>query len=264
MRGPVLGLLAASVLFGGVRTTPAQTLTPAEFSCMVKSTVRYDTKFVTAKLKCISKCFYEFWHSGVNASDADCLPPYGGETAFCISDALKGAESKFTYGILRYCATGSLADCPECYEGGNCTETGEAGTRVQQVTQQIDNFVEGIFCERNDAMPQEQWCQRGVAKALAKLYLNENKCYAKCFTLAQKGLVSADTCTPPGTDPALTTCLMVAKAKSTGKIDDLCNDDEVPHSEPECEGGTYPDGSAWTNLADVWIAGNVVGRYCGN
>jgi hypothetical protein len=264
MRGPVLCLLAASVFFAGVRTTPAQTLTPKEFTCMVKSTARAETKFVTAKLKCVSKCFYEFWHSGENASDADCLPPYGGVTAACLTDALKGAESKFTYSILKDCVIASGADCPECYEGGNCTETGEASTRVEHVTGQLDSFVQGIFCERDDAMPQEQWCQRGVAKALAKFYAGQNKCYAKCFTYAQKGIVSAATCSPPGSDPVLGTCLFAARAKSIGKIDDICNDDEVPHSEPECGGGTYPDGATWTNLADIWVAGNVASHYCGH
>jgi hypothetical protein len=260
---PVRRLLSLAVVFGLASAPLAQTLTPLEFKCQLKSTTA-EAKFTTAKLKCVSRCYYEYWHSGVMATYTDCLPPYGGETATCIDDTvlgLKGAENKFSAAILKACVYPSTADCPECYSGGDCTA--EAASRVGDVESQVDSFIPGIFCEVQDAMPQEQWCQRGVAKVFAKFVTAQHKCYAKCEYNASKGLFPASDCLPPTSNTTAQTCLATAEAKSVASIDKICNDVEVPHSEPECL-GPYPDGAAWTNLFSIAVAGNIPSRYCGS
>ena len=248
------------VLFGGAGH--AQTLTALELKCQLKST-QAEAKFVQGKFKCVSKCWYEYWHSGSMSPFDDCLPPYGGATALCINDALKGVETKFSAAIVKACTPPPTRDCPECYSGGDCAA--EASSRTTSVESGVDSFVPGIFCERATAMPQTQWCERGVAKVLSKLVSAEHKCFAKCQSNAFKGLVSASACQPSPSDPTTAACVSAAVAKTTAAIDKICNDAEVPHSEPACPTpGTYPDGAAWANLATVWTFGNVAGDYCGS
>jgi len=243
----------------------AQTLTALELKCQLKSATA-EAKFVQGKFKCVSHCWYDYWHSGSMSSFADCLPPYGGETALCINDTLlglKGVENKFSAAIVKACTPPPTRDCPECYSGGDCTA--EAGNRVGSVEGTVDSFVPGIFCERATAMPQTQWCERGVAKVLSKLVGAEHKCFAKCQSNAFKGLVSVNACQPPPSDPTTATCMNAAGAKATAAIDKICNDAEVPHSEPECpDPGTYPDGATWANLATIWTFGDIVQNYCGS
>jgi hypothetical protein len=243
----------------------AQPLTALELKCQLKSALA-EAKFVQGKYKCVSKCWYEYWHSGSMSSFADCLPPYGGVTALCINDTLyglKGVENKFSAAIVKACTPPPTRDCPECYSGGDCD--GEAASRVANVEGSLDSFVPGIFCEQATAMPQTQWCERGVAKALSKLVSAENKCFAKCQSNAFKGIVSASACQPFPTDPATGACVNAAITKTTIAIDKICNDAEVPHSEPACPTpGTYPDGATWANLTTIWTFGNVVQNYCGS
>jgi hypothetical protein len=243
----------------------AQTLTALELKCQLKSATA-EAKFVQGKFKCVSHCWYDYWHSGSMSSFADCLPPYGGETALCINDTLlglKGVENKFSAAIVKACTPAPTRDCPECYSGGDCTA--EAGNRVGSVEGTVDSFVPGIFCERATAMPQTQWCERGVAKVLSKLVGAEHKCFAKCQSNAFKGLVSVNACQPPPSDPTTATCMNAAGAKATAAIDKICNDAEVPHSEPACPNvGDYPDGATWTNLATTWTFGEVAANYCGS
>jgi hypothetical protein len=114
-------------------------------------------------------------------------------------------------------------------------------------------------------MPQEQWCQHNVARQIAKLVFAQHKCYAKCQTNASKGLIPASACLPLATDPVTQACITAAQAKSTRAIDRKCDDAEVPHSIPECDdASTYPDGAAWTNLASLWVSGDIATRYCGS
>ena len=264
-RSIVRCLLVGSTLAMMARGGHAQTLTPLELKCQLKSAAA-EAKFVQSKFRCVSHCWYDYWHSGSMSSYADCLPPYGGETALCINDTLfglKGAENKFSTAVVNACTPPPTRDCPECYSGGDCTA--EASNRVTDVGSMVDSLVPGIFCEQASAMPQAQWCQRGVAKGLSKLVGAEHKCFAKCQANAFKGLVSASACQPFPSDPTTASCVNTVIAKITLAIDKICNDAEVPHSEPECpDPGTYPDGAAWTNLATFWTFGDVVANYCGS
>ena len=252
----LIGMLAGSA--------NAQAPTALELKCQLKSATA-EAKFVKGKYKCVSKCWYEYWHSGSMSSFDDCLPPYGGVTALCINDTIygvKGVENKFSAAILKACTPPPTRECPECYSGGDCNA--EAASRVAAAEDGIDAFVPGIVCERDTAMPQEQWCQRGVMKALAKLFGAQQKCYAKCQSNAFKGLLPASACQPYPSDPTTATCVNIAETKTASAINKICNDAEVPHSAPECGGGSYPDGAAWANLASIWTAGTVVQNYCGS
>jgi hypothetical protein len=254
----VAGLLAA--VAGHAQAQIFEPLAPLELKCQL-AVAKAEAKFVNAKTKCVAHCFYDFWHSGSMSSYADCLPPYGGETATCIDDPLKGAEARYS-GLIAKCAL-PTKDCPECYSGGDCTA--EAASRPPTVGSEYDPFVPAIYCERSSAMPQEQKCQLNVAKQIAKLVALEHKCYAKCQSNAVKGLNSAEACQPPASDGITQLCIGTAKAKTALAIDKKCDDAEVPHSTPECDdASTYPNGEAWADVATLWVSGDVVSRYCGS
>ena len=257
--------VALIVLSSVATASRAQTLTPLELKCQLGAS-KAEAKFVQGKLRCVQRCWYDYWHSGSMSSYADCLPPFGGATALCIDDTiagLKGVENKFSYSILKVCAKPTGTDCPECYSGGDCDA--EASTRPADVGSGLDGFVPGIYCERATAMPQEQKCQYNVSKQLAKLVNEIQKCYAKCQSNAAKGLFPVSACQPPASDIPTDTCLLKAQAKSQSGIDKLCNDAEVPHSIPECDDpGTYPDGATWTSIGTAWVSGEIATLYCGD
>jgi len=85
---------------------------PKEFWCMSMQT-KHASKFWLAKGKCVSKCLANFW-KGIESSENDCLPPYGGITALCVNDTVfggKGAENKLQAAVMKGCVTGPGADC---------------------------------------------------------------------------------------------------------------------------------------------------------
>jgi len=275
-------LLAGFVSLALVGTAAAQPAAPAvndvEFKCMV-STNKAGSKFVGAKSKCISKCLQTYWKG--DGPDTDCLPPsYGGATAQCIDDTSsldkKGAEDKFRNAILKACdpATKAGTDCPECYSGGDCSTSGEATTRVQNIEGQIDSFVPGVACDRAGATPEEQKCELNTAKVLAKFAGALNKCYDKCFSNARKGLAVMANCDPNAATPdaALAECKSKAFTKSESGVNKQCrgvgesapgaNDGTV--AVPDCAAGTnnYPDGTTWSNLVDLAVSGTTVTTYC--
>jgi hypothetical protein len=139
MRNPPSVLLSVAVVLASASAARAQVVTAKEFVCMAKTTAA-EAKFVFSKGRCVSKCFYDVWHSSVNSSDAGCRPPYGGATAQCINDTvlgLKGAENKFSAAIQKACVLSTGADCPECYDGGDCGVNGVAGERVSQAESEV-------------------------------------------------------------------------------------------------------------------------------
>jgi hypothetical protein len=253
----------------------AQSLTDAEFKCQAK-TNKAGSKFVGKKAKCASKCMQNFW-KGANP-DTDCLAPYGGATSQCIDDTVldkKGVEDKFRDAILKSCDPGtkSSADCPECYSGGDCSASGEAGDRVQNIEGQVDSFGPGVFCQGFGSSPtpptkEELNCEVNTAKTLSKLVGSINKCYDKCNGNAFKGLISQATCVPPASDPVAVTCLDKAKTKAISGVDKKCSVLGAV-ALPDCDesNGTpdeYPDGAFWVNTVSVVIEGNVPDTYCGS
>jgi hypothetical protein len=236
--------------------------TDAEFKCEAKAT-QASTKFVSSKSKCVMKCLANFWKGLV--PESDCLPPYGGTTLTCITDPLKGAEIKFSLATQKNCDPGLKAtlDCPECYNGGDCSLAGYAGDYTQTIEGQIDSFVPGVGCERAGATTEEQKCQLNTAKALVKETGGVVKCYIKCMTNAHKGLISASTCLPPASDPPTALCISGVENKAILAINKVCFD--IPGAAPDCPGADDYAGNnaaSWVNLVDVAIAGNIPGNFC--
>jgi hypothetical protein len=275
----------------------------AEFKCE-QNVDKAGAKFVAAKSKCISKCAVNAWKA--IGTFADCFPPYGGNTALCISDTvlgLKGAEDKFRASIQKNCDPGFKAgtDCPDCYNSGDCSTSGYATDQVANIEGQVDSFVPGVLCETTGADALEQKCQNTTAKALVKQVSGVIKAYDKCFKNARLGVagftasaqcLSGGTCCPPASEPTTAAAIAKVDTKAILTIDKACG--------PECFGGNstcgsntgtcsndalvqcgcdgdcgdqsaaadcsaaddYPTGSAWVNLVDIAISGNIPNNYC--
>ena len=247
-------LLAGVVSLALVSLASAQAVSDLEFKCQA-GVNKAGAKFVGAKSKCISKCL-------VNAGKllnpyTDCFPPYGGTTATCINDVvlLKGAENKFQAAIIKACTL----DCPECYNGGDCSASGFAGDQVANIEGQVDSFVPGVACEQPGADAAETKCELNTAKVLSKQVGSLNKCVDKCKSNERKALIAAGSCDPI-TDPATLTCVSLADGKTIAAVNKLCGD---VGAIPDCSGtDDYPSGAAWTGLVDFAILGNVPTTYC--
>jgi hypothetical protein len=203
-----------------------------------------------------------------------------GTTAQCINDTvlfLKGAENKFTAAIRKACDPTFKAgtDCPECYSGGDCSQSGEANDRVQNIEGQVDSFGPGVYCEQTGIDKLESACQQNTAKTLVKLVGSLNKCHDKCRSNLRKGVIAPGSCDPAAnpTDPATAACLNTANGKALAGVNKKCR--AVGESAPGANDGTtavpdcntpndYPDGAFWVNLVDLSINGNVPGTYCGS
>ena len=250
----VVGLALGSVA--------AAQLTDAEFKCQ-RSVSQAGSRFVAAKAKCTMRCIGNA-AKGVNPF-SDCFVPYGGATAECIDDTVldaNGAEDRFRDAIRRACDPGFKvgADCPECYDGGDCSTDGEAVDRVQRHEGQLDGYFAGVFCDQPGADAAETACELGTAKAISKLIPSINKCYERCYVHARRGLFSQSDCVAPASDPATAACLHAADDKSILAIDKKCRDVDAL---PDCY-GYYPDGASWTNFFDIVYGGDVPSTFCGS
>jgi hypothetical protein len=272
-------LLAGFVSLALVGTASAQPAAPdvndVEFKCM-QQVNKAGAKFTGAKAKCVSKCLGGFWKVPPLNPQSDCLPPYGGATATCIADPLKGAEVKFANAIKKACDPNTKVgtDCPECYSGGDCADTGEASNRVQNIEGQIDGFVPGVACERAGAAKEEQKCMLNTAKTLSKYVGAATKCYSKCYQNSRKGLAPTNIadCNPFPADAATATCVTKAFDKSVAGVDKKCravgesgpgaNDGTI--AVPDCGMGTnnYNDGFTWTNLVDFAVNTTLATTFC--
>jgi hypothetical protein len=267
VKGALLAVVASFALASVASAQPE--LTDAEFKCQGKVS-KAGSKFVAAKAKCASKCIQLFRKNvpGDGYDDInDCYAPYGDATAKCIvTDPLKpgkSAEEKFAAAIKKSCdlATKPGADCPECYSGGDCSDAGEAGDRVQNVEVQVDNFGPSVFCEQPGADDAETKCELTTAKTLGKLVGAINKCYDKCNSNMRKDVIADGECTPPTpNDQTTTDCLTKARDKAVLGIDKKCT---LLAALPDCTlPDDYPDGAAWVGVVDLAIQGNVPGTYC--
>lgn len=255
------GLLCVPLAFGQTAVSDA------EFKCQAKAT-QASTKFVSAKSKCVMKCFQNHWKGLVPASD--CYPPYGGLTATCIFDSLKGAEAKFTAATAKNCDQNvkPTLGCPACYNPANdCSAAGYAGDYTQLIEGQVDSFVPGVGCELTGATKEEQKCQTSTAKALVKQVGGVVKCYIKCMTNARKGLFDRSLCLPPATETATQLCIQKVTDKAILGVNKLCSGKHIAPVDalPDCPNpDDYPDGAYWVNQVDLAISGNIPGNFCEN
>jgi hypothetical protein len=264
-----LALLLCLIVFGtapaGAQPAPPD-VTDLEFKCM-RGAAKGEAKFVQAKPKCISKCLGNYW-KGLIPTTADCFPPYGGITAFCINDTSipgRSAESRFEAYMLKYCVLASGADCPECYASGDCTTA--ATDRVQNVEGAVDSVIPGIVCETAGAEPLEQRCQLRTLKTFGKYYASAVKCYTSCFQNARSDGTPVGDCIPPShgvpvTDGRTHGCLTSSRAKASATIHKYCHDTSTPEAPPECGPDPYPDGDYWVDLIDQVVEGTFLPSYC--
>ncbi len=255
-----LGSLIAALLLLAAAPAWAQPdqpdVLPKEFTCMSAQT-KYASKFWLAKNKCVSKCLYYYWR-GIDPNLGNCMPPYGGITATCVADPLKGAEVKLETALVKACVTGPGADCPECYTQG-CGVSPYQDV-VQQQEGQFDSFVPGLFCETTGATPDEQKCQLNTAKIVTKYFDLRNRCYTKCFVDQRSGGDPA-LCLPPATAPKAVACLQTTHDKAVLALDSYCNETLRPGVQPDCGGG-YPSGASWAGLIDTVVDGAIAPTFC--
>ena len=282
-KGALLAGVVA-VALGGIAYASG-TLTDAEFKCQT-SVSKAGSKFVGAKAKCAAKCITNAGKSLEPFSD--CFgPSYGGPTATCIFDPLKGAEAKFAAAIKKACdpATKPGADCPECYSGGDCSSSGEATNRVSNIEGQVDSFGPGVYCEQPGADASETKCEQSTSKALVKQVAGVDKCYDKCNANMRKALIPPGSCNPPAPSDATTaSCIASVDGKAISAVNKACGGECISGTcnglnvgvsctqnsdcgaqavKPDCSSADdYPTGSQWVNLVDIAISGTVPGTYC--
>jgi hypothetical protein len=246
-------------------TLPYPIANAAAFKCQ-SATSKGGAKFVGAKAKCLLKCQANA-RKGVNPF-ADCYPPYGGTTQFCVGDVVKGAQTKFAAAIVKGC-TKTPTDCPSCYSGGDCSVTGHAAATVASLEGQLDAFIPAVACEQTTDKAKAK-CIDGTAKTLSKFAASMTKCYDKCYASAQKGAISANTCTPSASDDATEACISKAGDKAASGIDKACF--TAPAVKPACyDGGVHPpaiipspdSGNDWVDLVELAVEATVPQTYCG-
>src|SRR5262249_1568483 len=172
---------------------------------------------------------------------------------------VKGVQNKFEATVTKTCLTGPGANCPECYGAGGC-DVSASQDLVQQQELQFDSFVPVVFCERAGALQVEQKCQLNTEKVLVKYFGLRHKCYTKCLVDQRSGGYPA-TCLPPASDPDTIVCLSGAAAKSAAAIDKPCDETLYPDAKPDC-GGSYPNGTTWTNLITSVVDAMIAPTYC--
>jgi hypothetical protein len=215
-------------------------------------------KFTGGKSKCLTKCQQGARKAANPASD--CIAPYAGTTAFCVSDPVKGVEAKTIAKVLKGC----VIDCPECYSGGDCS-TYVPG-RVASVESQLDVFGPLIWCDDSgsgDGLTTiEAKCQDTVAKTLAKFVGSKDKCYDKCLANQFKGKIPPGySCTPPATEPSTVACINLAESKAAASIDKACT---TAAANPECYVPNFDTGAEWVAIAEAAVDANIVQTYCGS
>ena len=172
-------------------------------------------KFVRTKGKCVQTCLTRARNDG-GPYDA-CRAPYGGDTATCITDPKKGAETKARTSIGKACAKA----CPACYaSGGNCP----AGAGFVAVTEDhVDDagpLIHGVEAAGATPTKAEGKCEDGVAKSLIKFTGAKAKCYDTCVDRQFKRKIPSGSCTAGDPSDADTReCVAKAESKAGESID---------------------------------------------
>src|SRR5262245_3448370 len=260
--------LAASPVLAQI---PGQT--KDELKCE-SSTGKALTKFVSSKSKCVSKCFVAARKTSGPFTGCFATPgqPYPDPTTnTCITDPLKGAETKAKASIVKACMDADGKDkCPECYAVSTCN-TGEPNVHNTEIL--IDIQGPAVYCQENSGTPptkEETKCEDGNVKALVKLVGALAKCYDKCNQNIAKAKIPAGSCVPGDgmpnpTDIPTRECLGKATGKSIGSINKACF--IAPAVAPTCYDGSglRPNtGAGWTALIKGVVDGQTPGIACGS
>jgi hypothetical protein len=220
------------------------------------------SKFTDGKAKCISKCI-----KGARKTSgpfAGCFVPYADPaTSACITGSLKGVEVKGGAAIAKVCAAAS--SCPKCYVsngsigGAGCTDASGANPWVQTAESVVDEIAMEFYCEESGFVgpiatpsPSEAKCEDGVAKAFAKAWSAQTKCFQKCNANLAKGKITGS-CDPFSlTDPTTIACVTDPKkspqAKAAAAIDKACF---IPvATAPSCYTDLgFTNGAIWASIA---------------
>ena len=238
----------------------AQTgVTKDEFKCE-SNAGKALSKFVASKSKCTSKCL-----TGARKTSGpytDCFAPFGGATATCIQDPVKGAEAKARASIVKKCTK----DCPECYAASVCS-TGEPFVATTETL--IDAQGPLVYCVENGGgtpTKTEAKCEDGVSKALVKFVANKSKCYDKCNANIFKGKIPEGSCDPPTpSDAATLACVMDpvkgAEAKAIKAIDKVCS---AAGANPACYVPARDTGAEWVAAVEPVIDSQIPIIACGS
>jgi hypothetical protein len=252
-------LSISPVLPAGAQPAPPD-VTPLEFKCMQNAS-KAGAKFGVMRMKCVTKCVNSFW-KGLVLDDTSCFFPYADLfTASCVQKA----EEKFEAAIMKKCTTDvfHVLDCPECYQGGDCSATGFPAVWTAQLGNQFDQFAPSIFCERAGAFLLEMRCQTTTSKVIPKYVGKIDRCFDKCMGLALKGLTTFPDCIPAGADPpddpVTAACLAEARENAVDAIDHDCH---PPPASPDACGSPYPDGAGWADYVELGFFPNVQTVYC--
>ena len=163
-------------------------------------------KFIRAKGQCLDSCQHHAFEGSGNA--ADCVPPYGGSTAGCVTSSEAESGGK----IQKSCAQ----DCPECYSGGDCSV--DADARIDDAELHVEALAADIFCDDSASADgltlSEHKCARTVRKFVTQFAAAKIKCYAKCRKDELSGKIAAGSCTPPSTDAKTQACIDKWEAKT--------------------------------------------------
>jgi len=207
--------------------------TEVEFKCQA-TTALSSGKFLQTKAKCILACEKHVLSGSQPASD--CVPPFGGATADCISRIATLTTNR---------ETGCL-DCPECYSGGDCSA--DASARLFILESIVDAVSSQVYCDDSSSSdglnPIEAKCQQRNASTLGKVGADVLKCLTACRKKEFKGRVPAGSCAPPVSDPKTAACLTKVETKAASRIDAACALDS-----PECY--TVWNGSMFAS----WVSG---------
>jgi len=207
-------------------------------------------RFVHAKTRCVTKCLAAARRAG--GPFADCLPPYGGETAACIEAADTGAEAKAGAKIARACAR----DCPGCFAVAENCPAGAAF--VTEAETELDARLPAVFCVEAAATAPtrpEARCEDQVAQRLAKFLGAKSKCLARCATGAFKGKVDAAACTPGAvTDLATLDCIAKAESGAVAAITQACA------AAPACHATSA---AGWVSSVEAEVDARAPALFCG-
>jgi len=227
--------------------------TSDEQKCMT-ATSKALAKHGDARQKCVAKCWASQRKGRVPTSD--CVPPYGGATAACVSDVQKGVEAKALTLIAKACET----DCPECYSGGDCAA--EASSRVAEAASNFDLSAGNLWCD-DSASPDghtagEAKCQDAAAKIAAQVIGSTAKCLDQCQQAVAKGALPPDACVYDDGESKFEQCVATAWLKGMFAIDKAC---VAPGLEPECY-PTPPSIGFIPYVAFIYLDDEVSRTYC--
>ena len=225
-----------------------------ELKCQLGTSLELG-KFIQSKAKCIENCQKQVF--GGSGNPADCVPPYGGSTAGCVTSS----EGKAGGAIQSKCNK----DCPECYTGGDCMA--DADAKIADAEAHVETLTADAFCDDSasgDGLTLSEFkCQRTVRKFVTKFAAGKLKCFAKCRKGEIGGNATPGSCTQPTTDTKTQGCISRLESKTAFVIDKKCESTVNPSADkPEC--GLYPttDGAGWVALEEGEVDARLPDIFC--